>query len=76
VLCGTGKHAPNGGGGYLDHSSEEYLLDDIQFALFDEALPEVMLRLEGPESGPISDWWEFTFTRDGLVKAYHFHNDD
>lgn len=65
-----------GWGGYRDESSEKYLLDDIQFALFEENLPKVELRLSGAEDGPICSHWIFTFTREGLVEAYSYYNDD
>lgn len=61
---------------YHDDSSEEFLLDDIAFALIDEKLPKVELHLDGKESGPIADFWIFTFTKEGLVSAYSYYNDD
>lgn len=61
---------------YRDVSCSEYLLDDIQFALFDEGLKEVRLRLSGLADGPVCDSYEFTFTKEGLVKAYSYYNDD
>jgi hypothetical protein len=64
------------GWGYRDDSSEEYLLDDIQFALFDEKVSKIQLHLSGLEDGPICSAWTFTFTKDGLVEAYSYYNDD
>lgn len=62
---------------YLDHSSEEYLLDDIAFALVDECLPSISLSLRGREDcSGISNFYRFTFTKAGLVKAFCHYNDD
>ena len=65
-----------GGWGYSDYSCAEYLLDDIQFALFDQSLPKIELHLADAEDGPICSFWTFTFTKVGLVEAYHYYNDD
>lgn len=54
-----------GGWGYNDNSSSEYLLDDIQFALFDQRLPEIQLHISGvPGLSPLLklDWWKPTVT--------------
>jgi hypothetical protein len=61
---------------YQDDSSAEYILDDIQFALFDQGLKEIRLFLSGKEDGPISDFWYFTFTKAGLVLVEYYYNDD
>jgi hypothetical protein len=66
----------NGYGFYYDKSCAEYLLDDLQFALFEEGQAAVDLILHGPGTGPISDNYYFTFTRDGLVKAAWHYDDD
>ena len=65
-----------GGWGYNDTSCEKYLLDDIQFALFDQNLPKIELTLSGKEDGPICSFWTFTFMKDGLTEAYHYYNTD
>lgn len=65
-----------GWGGYHDESSEEYLLEDIQHALFSEGQDKVELQLSGREDGPICSFYKFTFTKDGLVQAYGYYNDD
>ena len=65
-----------GWGSYTDDSCAEYILDDIQFALFDQACDRIQLHLSGICDGPITDCWTFTFTKDGLVEAYNFYNDD
>lgn len=70
------SHGVGSGCAYFDNSSAEYLLDDIQFALFDEGLPKIELLLSGPYDGPICNFWIFTFTRAGLVEAYGYYNDD
>lgn len=63
-------------GFYSDESSEEYLLEDIHFALFEENLEKITLVLSGKEDGPICNFWKFTFTKKGLTEAYSFYNDD
>jgi hypothetical protein len=69
-------HGFGSGMAYRDESCAEYLLDDIQFALFDEGLDKVELLLSGKENGPISDFAYFTFSKEGLVEAYSFYCDD
>lgn len=70
------RNGPFGWGGYHDESSEEYLLEDIQHALFGEKQDKVELQLSGIEDGPICSTYTFTFTKDGLVQVYHYYNDD
>jgi hypothetical protein len=70
------RNGPFGWGGYHDESSAEYLLEDIQHALFSEGQDKVELQLSGKEDGPICSVWTFTFTKAGLVSAYSYYNDD
>lgn len=70
------SNGPSGWGGYHDESSEEYLLEDIQHALFSEGQDKIELSLSGREDGPICSFWKFTFTKAGLVEAYSYYNDD
>jgi hypothetical protein len=69
-------NGPFGWGGYRDETSEEYVLEDIQHALFSEGQDKVELQLSGIEDGPICSFWKFTFTKSGLVEAYSYYNDD
>lgn len=61
---------------YSDESSDEYLLDDIQFALFEENIETIILCLNGLEHGPICDSWRFYFNKSGLFKASNYWNAD
>lgn len=65
-----------GGWGYSDNSNPDYLLDDIQFALFHQNLKKIELHLDGREDGPICSFMTFTFTKEGLVEVYTYYNDD
>lgn len=69
-------HGIGSGKGYHDESSEEYLMDDIQHALFSEGLDKIHLHLSGLGDGPITDCWTFTFTKAGLVEVDSYYNDD
>ena len=65
-----------GGWGYYDLSCAEYLMEDIQFALFTENCEKIYLNLSGRDNGPICDDWTFIFTKEGLVSAENFYNTD
>lgn len=65
-----------GGWGWRTNSVAKTLLDDIRYALFERKLKHVELQLPGIAEGPICDTWTFRFTRDGLVEAYNYYNDD
>ena len=65
-----------GWGAYHDETSEEYLLEDIKHALCDEGIPFIQLHLSGISDGPITDVWTFKFTKEGLVEAESYYNDD
>lgn len=64
------------GWGYRDYSCPEYLMEDIQFALWDQGVPRIELFMHGKEYGPVCSDWTFTFDKGGLIKAHHSYNDD
>ncbi len=69
-------HGFGTGYGYHDESCQQYLMDDIQFALFEEKRPYIDLLLSDTRDGPITEHWRFTFTKEGLSQAEYYYNDD